>query len=204
MDGDQRACRLAEHWPIHGIAMQEAFEHCNEILRDISAFAGLADNNMNRLSGWHFLQFGTCIERAINTAWLTRALGDVSAPPGGFEALLELADSQINFGTLYSSVPLRPQVVDLLVLDTHNPRSLAYQASRIDEIMKRLGELAGDFGPTTSRKLSILIGAEVNVLDPVEVTSEKLEHVIANLRALSDAVASDFFVHWRLSVGADL
>ena len=184
--------------------MQEALEHCNEILRDISAFAGLADNNMNRLSGWHFLQLGGCIERAINTAWLTRALGDVAAPPGGFEALLELADSQINFGTLYSSVPLRSQVVDLVVLDTHNPRSLAYQATRIDEIMKRLGELAGDFGPTASRKLSILIGAEVNVLDPAEVTAEKLTHVIANLRALSDAVTSDFLVHWRSSVGADL
>ena len=58
---------LAQHWPVAGIAMQEALDHCNEILRDISAFAGLADNNMNRLSGWHFLQLGGCVERAINT-----------------------------------------------------------------------------------------------------------------------------------------
>jgi len=195
---------LAEHWRIAGITMQDALERCNEILRDVAAFAGLSDNNMNRLSGWHFLQLGTCVERAINTAWLTRSLADVKAPPGSFEALLELADSQINFGTLYSSVPLRSQVVDLVVLDAHNPRSLVYQATRIDGLMKRLGELAGDFGPTASRKLSILIGAEVNVLDPDEVTGEKLAHVIASLRALSDAVTSDFFVHWRSSAGADL
>ena len=185
-----------------GITMQEALDRCNEILRHLSAFAGLADNNMNRRSGWHFLQLGTCIERAINTARLTRALSDVNAPPGGFEALLELADSQINFGTLYSSVPLRSQVTDVVVLDAQNPRSLAYQAIRIEEITKRLSELAGDFASTGARKLSILIGAGVNVLDPREVTAEKLTHLITNLRTLSDAVGTDFFFRWRTSTGA--
>ncbi|MFX8708326.1 alpha-E domain-containing protein, partial [Acinetobacter baumannii] len=46
-------------------------------------------------------------------------------------ALLDLSDSQITYRTRYLTGPRRAPVLDLLLLDPENPRSLAYQANAI-------------------------------------------------------------------------
>jgi uncharacterized alpha-E superfamily protein len=186
---------LVQRGPADFPSTQEELGHCNEILRFVSAFAGLAHNSMNRLSGWHFLRLGGCIERAINIARLARAFGDTAAPPGGFEALLELADSQISFGTLYSNVPTKPQIVDLVLLDTHNPRSLAFQTMRIEEHTAQLPEMRRRARSSVSRKVAITLAARINVLSPSEVTDAVLTQIIGELAALSNALTADFFAN---------
>src|SRR6516162_7935035 len=108
------------------------FERTNGALRIIASFSGLAQENMSQLAGWRFLELGRRIERAIATCRFVRQFADPAAPEGGLEVLLELADSQITYRQRYVMVAARAPVVDLVVLDPNNPRSVAYQLDRIE------------------------------------------------------------------------
>ena len=46
--------------------------------------------------------------------------------------LLELADSQITYRQRYVMIAARAPVIDLVMLDPNNPRSVAYQLDRIE------------------------------------------------------------------------
>ena len=55
-----------------------------------------------------------------------------AAPTAALDVLLELADSQITYRQRYVMVAARAPVIDLVVLDPNNPRSVAYQLDRIE------------------------------------------------------------------------
>jgi uncharacterized alpha-E superfamily protein len=52
--------------------------------------------------------------------------------------MLEIGDSTMTYRSRYVTVPLPAPTADLLVLDETNPRSLAFQLSRLDELMGAL------------------------------------------------------------------
>ena len=56
------------------------------------------------------------------------------------EALLEIADSLLTYRARYLSALQAAPVVDLLLTDTSNPRSLAFQ---VDAISRHVAELPG-------------------------------------------------------------
>ncbi|NJL07609.1 MAG: alpha-E domain-containing protein [Methylacidiphilales bacterium] len=76
----------------------------NQALRITASFAGLAQENMNQLAGWRFLEFGRRIERAIDTCRFVRQFGIATAPDEALDVLLELADSQITYRMRYVMV----------------------------------------------------------------------------------------------------
>ena len=97
----------------------------------LAAFNGLMHENMTRNYGWSFLEMGRRIERAFN---LSEAILSLFGAPlereeetGRLLFLLELADSFITYRSRYRLDPMLPLVLDLLLLDESNPRSLAYQ-----------------------------------------------------------------------------
>ena len=61
-----------------------------------------------------------------------RQFADPPVLDGALEVLLELADSQITYRQRYVMVAARAPVVDLVVLDPNNPRSVAYQLDKIE------------------------------------------------------------------------
>src|ERR1700730_13786504 len=102
------------------------FERTNGALRIIASFSGLAQENMSQLAGWRFLELGRRIERALATCRFVREFAFAKLD-GALDLLLELADSQITYRLRYVMVPAAAPVIDLVVLDPNNPRSLAYQ-----------------------------------------------------------------------------
>ena len=101
-------------------------------LRIISSFSGLAQENMTRLAGWRFLELGRRIERAILTCRFVREFADPHAPDGALDVLLELCDSQITYRQRYVMIAARAPVIDLVMLDPNNPRSVIYQLDRVE------------------------------------------------------------------------
>lgn len=182
--------------PLHG-GEAEAAQRCSELLRLISAFSGLAHHNMMRSAGWRFLQLGLRIERAIGSARAIRHLGATQRTPGAFEALLGVLDSQITFGTRYANVPLRSQVVDLLVLDPLNPRSLVFQAGRIEEHVRFVAGLGDQKTPLQSENDAIALAASLKTLDAEDVGDACLGDFISRTAGLADTIALDFFSHHR-------
>jgi uncharacterized alpha-E superfamily protein len=56
----------------------------NQLLSSLAAFSGLATENMTRGPGWHFLDMGRRIERALHSIHLVeRLLVPVNQPLGG-------------------------------------------------------------------------------------------------------------------------
>ncbi|MCB1507924.1 MAG: circularly permuted type 2 ATP-grasp protein, partial [Hyphomicrobiaceae bacterium] len=104
--------------------------HIENGLRQLAGFAGLAAENMSRLIGWRFMQTGRRLERAIATAGNAAIFAGEKAPEGALDLLLELTDSLMTYRQRYSVSVSRTTVLDLVLLDHNNPRSLAYQTEQ--------------------------------------------------------------------------
>lgn len=118
----------------------EPLDLLDQTLFTLSSFSGLAMESMTRGLGWNFMDMGRRIERALNQAMLIRvALPLVCKDSHNtLQALLEVSDSLMTYrGRYRSSFQLAP-VLDLLLADEGNPKSLAFQfnqlASHVDQL----------------------------------------------------------------------
>jgi uncharacterized circularly permuted ATP-grasp superfamily protein/uncharacterized alpha-E superfamily protein len=106
----------------------------------LSAFAGLLMENTTRGYGWHFLDIGRRLERALQTGELLRA-GIAEAP---FEVdpylttLLQIADSSITYRTRYLTTLRVEFALELLLADEANPRSAAFQLATLRDHVRNM------------------------------------------------------------------
>src|SRR5207253_10190761 len=109
--------------------LSDLLDILNRSVITLAAFGGLAMESMTRGHGWRFLDMGRKVERSLHMMGLIRAtLATVCANEGPLlEALLEIADSSMTFRRRYLSTLQAAPVLDLLLADESNPRSLAYQ-----------------------------------------------------------------------------
>ena len=96
--------------------------------RHMAAITGSQTDRMTRDDGWRLLSIGRHIERL---GFLSRslALGLETASvhsDAGFEAMVALFDSTITFHAQFQQSREMAAMIDLLVLDRDNPRSLAW------------------------------------------------------------------------------
>ncbi|NBW49051.1 MAG: A circularly permuted ATPgrasp family protein [Betaproteobacteria bacterium] len=148
-----------EHWSTIVRAEEEMFQRCAQlaaqgdyapnqalrILKDASdhlaAITGAQTDRMTRDDGWRLLSIGRHVERLNFLATALDQSFDTGAvdTDGGFEALLGLFDSTITFHAQYQQSRDVAALIDLLVLDRDNPRSLAWVAHTL---RGRLAKLA--------------------------------------------------------------
>ena len=110
---------------------------CLELL---SAFSGLERENINRGIGWLFMSVGRRLERAM---FLTRQLREIIRPLGErdwplLECLLEVADSSMSYRARYYTTLQPLAVLDVLMADGSNPRSLDFQLAHLVDIYQQL------------------------------------------------------------------
>lgn len=108
----------------------------------LSAFSGLLMENTTRGAGWRFLEIGRRLERALQMGELLRA-GVAEVPPDSdpyLHILLQVADSSITYRTRYLSVLRTDLVLQLLLADESNPRSVAFQLDALVHQVDSLGE----------------------------------------------------------------
>jgi len=90
------------------------------------ALVGFQSDRMTRDLGWHMLAAGRLIERLVNLSGILVAFFTHAAvyTPRGFETLLVLFDSSITYRTRYQRQQDISALMDLLVTDETNPRSI--------------------------------------------------------------------------------
>jgi len=105
------------------------------VLSGLLALAGIATENMVRDPGWLMLDTGRGLERALQVLSLLRATLVDSYGPDVDDAVLEAAltssESIVTFRRRYRGRSGVPAVLELLVVDASNPRSVAYQLQRM-------------------------------------------------------------------------
>ena len=146
----------------------------DEGLASLSAFNGLMHENMTRNFGWAFLDMGRRLERAYNlseailTLFIPRP--DEEEEQSSLQLLLELADSFITYRSRYRLDPMLPLVLDLLLLDETNPRSLAFQLAALSRHMESLPDANRGRGLSEARRILLALSTSIRLAD-VEVMS---------------------------------
>jgi uncharacterized alpha-E superfamily protein len=112
----------------------------NLSLELLSAFSGMERENTTRGLGWLFLSIGRRLERAI---YLTRELREITSPLSEqewpfLEYLLEVADSSMTYRARYYTTLQPLAVMDVLMADEINPRSLAFQLTHLADLYQKL------------------------------------------------------------------
>lgn len=118
----------------------DPLEFLDEILFALSAFSGLASESMTRSLGWRFMDIGRRVERAMQqTSVISTALPLICGKGRNtLETLLEISDSTMTYRARYRSAFQLAPVLDLLLADESNPKSLAFQLSRIADHIEHL------------------------------------------------------------------
>ena len=109
-------------------------------LQLLSAFSGMERENINRGVGWLFMSIGRRLERAIH---LTRQLREITKPLAEqdwplLECLLEVGDSSMAYRSRYYTTLQPLAVLDVLMADETNPRSLDFQLAHLADLYERL------------------------------------------------------------------
>ena len=177
----------------------------DRLLEALLAVAGVAGEGMLRDPGWHLMDAGRRLERSMYLVESLDATVTTVRPDDVesyvLESLLIAHESSITYRRQHSRRPDLPGVLDLLVGDTRNPRSLVFQLDRLrddlahvpaastdarDRLVQDLLDLAGELDP---RPASAAVG------DRREHLAEILESLRWRLAGLADEVAAAHFAH---------
>ncbi|MCK0195723.1 circularly permuted type 2 ATP-grasp protein [Ancylobacter sp. 6x-1] len=188
------AVSMGEPMPV-GSAEPDVYDRADRALRALSAFSGLASENMNRLSGWRFLDLGRRIERGIAVCRFTRSLTAEPVHAGTLDVLLELCDSQITYRSRYVMVEAQAPVVDLVLLDPVNPRSLAFQIDRIAAHLEAMPGHHVDEPPKDEERLAARLAAAMKAYEPADFDAARLMEIEGQLMALSNDISGRYFIH---------
>ncbi|GAB3583720.1 circularly permuted type 2 ATP-grasp protein [Calidifontibacter terrae] len=173
-----------------------------QLLESLLGLAGVAGENTVRDEVWTFMDLGRRIERSLQlTSLLRSATGAERSPVIDGEitaATLRAVDSAITFRRRLASGngPASPfgGMLQLLLRDPINPRSLEFQLGRMRELVDPLGD------PAVSAAVVGLQSRLVSVRPEDLAAGSRLQlstwcaQVIDDLRALSDLIADTYFV----------
>jgi uncharacterized alpha-E superfamily protein len=162
------------------------------LLRRITGFSGLVHENMYRSTGWRFLSIGRSLERAIATAGALAALAEPEAPEGALDLAVEIGDSVLTHRRRYSVATSRDTVVDLLALDSMNPRSVLYQ---LTEMRDHIGYLPdADFLGQLSELSRAMLRAHTGlaILTPDRLDDLALGALRAEIEGISDLIGDTY------------
>ncbi len=126
-------------------ALADVLEALDRAIADFTTLSGFALDGMTRDPGWRFLSVGRRIERLQTLSATLRQALDGPAD-ADLTWLLRLTDSIITYRARYTAQPQWLPVLDLLVRDEANPRSLAFQVNGLRDYARRLEEMFGGIG----------------------------------------------------------
>jgi len=178
----------------------QALEQAENALRHIAGLSGLAQENMNRVAGWRFLDMGRRIERGINTCQLARTLAHDAATIDDLDLLLDLNDSQITYRARYIVGLARTPVRDLVMLDPFNTRSVAFQVAALKEHLSVLPTLQEDGIPEAPARILLPLAAELETEDAAGLGAETVLAYERSLMRLSNAIGDRFFLQGASAV----
>ena len=174
----------------------------------LSAFSGLLMENTTRGPGWHFLEIGRRLERAMQMSELLMAA--MAEAPFEFEpsleTLLQIADSSITYRSRYFTSLSMEFVLELLLADETNPRSLRFQLETIRDHVRNLPGDRDTEGPPLQEAVAerllapfLAVSAEDVAARDFEGNMPMLEEMMrqlkGNLYDLSDALTARHFSH---------
>jgi uncharacterized alpha-E superfamily protein len=206
---------LRDHMRVLPGRMRSAFsavqqEELDALVTSLLALAGLVQESMMRGQGWHFLQAGRRIERALQLLSLLRSVWVQCAPEADqaqlLDTVLTCTDSLMTYRRRYQREMDVASALELLLLDGDNPRSLTYQ---FEKLRRHLAAIPGGGQARLSlpERLLLEVGTKVQLADPAalalpaegEYLRGELDQMLARshhlVAAIATAVSDSCFDH---------
>ncbi len=191
------------------ISPADALAVLNSCILTLAALRGMEEGNITRGPGWHFLNIGRHVERSLQLIDLLRSIVVPIDPENwpSLEMLLEVADSSITYRARYFTALQAAPVVDLLMNDEANPRSLAFQLKDLARHCAALSSMPSGTGWPLLQQRQMeaaadrLLSADVQVLCEARAGNRRvrldglLEELGSALPAFSEAIAFTYFSH---------
>jgi uncharacterized circularly permuted ATP-grasp superfamily protein/uncharacterized alpha-E superfamily protein len=186
----------------------DALEALDRLVLSFGAFAGLQSENLSRTFGFRFMDLGRRIERARNTAALVQAAIGTMYPdePSVLSEVLEVLDNGITYRRRYQDVMQAAPVLDLLLTDESNPRSIVFQLATVYEHVRMLPRSIEE--PLRTREERVALAsltrvrlADIEGLATVTAAGERpalrdhLSNLARDLPDLSNAITQSYLVH---------
>lgn len=182
--------------------------HLDTLLSELNGFSGLTAESMTRADGWRFLDLGRRLERAFQSCQLINAtlVIQTAEEPVSLELLLEIKDSIMTYRGRYMATLQPAAVLDLLLTDESNPRSVGFQLARLMEHIALLPRDEQAALRTVDDRIALSVQSAIRLADVhnlAEVSRngsrERLHRLMAKLGRqlldLSDAISGHYLVH---------
>jgi len=123
---------------------------------------------------------------------------------GNLLLTLDLADSFITYRTRYRLEPMPPLLLDLLLIDESNPRSIAFQLARIARHIDSLPQSGVEGGRREEQRLALALLTGVRLADTASLAriepagsraglQELLHEQASALATLAEAIGQRYF-----------
>lgn len=197
----------ADHWrTLNGLMRDPVFRRATPLrqalpwldraITSTMTLSGFVLDGMTRGVGWRFLSMGRRIERlgamcsalqVATTEGHTHALG----------WLLDLADSTVSYRARFLVAPEWLPVLDMVVRDDTNPRSIAFQVKGLADYLVKIeathGAFASELLAPGQFALRALTAADLQPESPV--LAAVLEQLKRAAHAISDELSMKCFSH---------
>jgi uncharacterized alpha-E superfamily protein len=172
----------------------------DSVVVTLSAFSGLLMENTTRGFGWRFLEIGRRMERALQSAELLRCglESTVYAMEPHLQVLLQIADSSITYRSRYPTVLQTDLVLQLLLVDESNPRSIGFQLASLLHQINRLQESEEGREKSAERELTLKALGFVRSANMAELSRRNPEGEFQALEDITNQIKSTL---WELSDG---
>ncbi len=186
------------------LRVSEAIELLDGAIARLAAFTGIAMESMTRGLGWQFLDIGRRLERGIQIVALLRHGLALPAEnePRRIGNVLEVADSAMTYRSRYQTSLEVPLVLDLLLADEANPRSLAFQLDQLESRFRGLPRAPRrDLADLREHLRSEPLDALVEIAEAPDAPPRRarldalLATCAAGLPALADVLNHSYLVH---------
>jgi uncharacterized circularly permuted ATP-grasp superfamily protein/uncharacterized alpha-E superfamily protein len=181
------------------------------IVTAMVAFIGLNRESISREQGWILLDMGRKIEQSLLLSNMLRTTlvvkQDEQVDYDLMEAVLKSNECLVNYRYKYRAHLQLPLVLDLMILDPNNPRSLVYQLDRLKAYLSQLPFLKQDNTLPEHERLileahTLLKLSSKDILSTYDKESlmyESLNDFLSNMQGLlnkiHDVVSKIYFKH---------
>ncbi|MDR5876087.1 circularly permuted type 2 ATP-grasp protein [Vreelandella gomseomensis] len=181
---------------------------CEALSAQLAAFFGLCNETMPHHYGWRFMDIGRFLDRVLGLLSLLKLTLNAPPSPGLalWEVVLATTDNFTAYRRRYRSELHPAAILDLLLFDETNPRSVGYMLKRLE---RQIDRLPGSSSPyrNAERRLMIQANAALHLADIGRLShltetpeaqvalGQLLDALIAPLSALSDAISHSHFSH---------
>ena len=226
----QVALSVRDHWPteiwriidaiqqdwadeedIPGPGNYRTQDRLDHLIMQLVAFSGLTAESMAREAGWLMLDIGRRLERALGLISLVRATlvpGMADATKRQLmETVLVICDSLNTYRRRYHSYMHLPTVLELILMDPHHPRSLAYQLDCLQQHVSELPRTQESHRLGDDQRAVLEAFSALRLADAVQLSQigesdgyckgleELLGRQAENLWQLSDVITNRYFSH---------